>query len=293
MKIILILIIIAGSVFSQTSPVTIQKSTGNVVNPEIINFGVGKLTINGLVPLTSADLSNKQPLDSDLTNIATLTTNTFGRSLLTASDVSSAYTLLSMGEQLSIPYNYYYANSSGTPSNNNINRLLLNRLANLNPTGNNDGILEIYSDAIPAINVYSKNATGVLSGSTNSQAGKFFQYDSVYTGSTFLAPVVRIWRNNSNAIGPMLEIEDTSINGNYYTAGVGISYKRSNPYAEGPLIRIQDDAAVGVGGPLITFLKGGTIIFQVNNNGEILLKSPNGIFWKLKVDNTGQLSAQQ
>lgn len=52
--------------------------------------------VAGTVALTS-DLSSYQPLDSDLTAIAALTTTTYGRSLLEGADAAAVRTLLSLG----------------------------------------------------------------------------------------------------------------------------------------------------------------------------------------------------
>ncbi len=74
--------------------VTIDAN-GNVLNTVLTNYPAGGLQINGVAVDTS--LANRQPLDSDLTAIAALVTDPFGRVLLTKGDAAAVRTYISAG----------------------------------------------------------------------------------------------------------------------------------------------------------------------------------------------------
>ncbi len=70
-----------------------QSVTPSVLWDAIVLTGPGTDDITGL----DTALAGKQPLDSDLTSIAALTTTTYGRSLLTTADVAALKSALSLG----------------------------------------------------------------------------------------------------------------------------------------------------------------------------------------------------
>jgi hypothetical protein len=89
-KLALLLLLLIENAVAQTS-VTVDAN-GNVRNVNAINFATNKLLINGV--RVDSSLADKQPLDSDLTAIATLSTTTYGRSFLTLADGTAAITAI-------------------------------------------------------------------------------------------------------------------------------------------------------------------------------------------------------
>lgn len=82
----------SGCMYARNDAVMIDHSTGTVQGSLAVNFPTGKLKLSG-VTLEAAF----QPLDSDLSAIAVLSTTTFGRSLLEQADASAARTTLGAG----------------------------------------------------------------------------------------------------------------------------------------------------------------------------------------------------
>lgn len=70
-------------------------------------------TLSAQTDLQTA-LDARQPLDSDLTSIAALTTTTFGRSLLTVADVETARGVLELGSGNSVFFSDVYATSTAS-----------------------------------------------------------------------------------------------------------------------------------------------------------------------------------
>jgi hypothetical protein len=83
-----------------TESVTINSSTGNVLNTPAVNYPTGKLKLNG-VTLESTF----QPLNAGLTSIAGLATQEFGRNMLLFSSGSDARAGIGLGLSADVQFN--------------------------------------------------------------------------------------------------------------------------------------------------------------------------------------------
>jgi hypothetical protein len=130
------------------------------------------------------DLSGLQPLDSDLTAIAALTTTSFGRSLLTQADAAATRTTIGAGTS---SFDGAYGSLSGTPST-------------FTPASHNHAASDINSGTLPV----ARGGTGV---GTIGTPGQILQ---VNAGATALEFVTATGGGNAQTANPLSQFAATT-----------------------------------------------------------------------------------
>lgn len=129
-------------------------------------------------------------------------------------------------------------------------------MPSMSPDGTT-GVLDVYASTIFGIRVHSESSNAITASSTDGQAGKFIQGG---TGAHSSIAVLRLWRSNTNAS------------------------------VTSPLLAMSDAAALGSGGPLLRAEKAGAPAFAIDASGRLLLRSPNGSWWRVSVSDAGAVT---